>query len=281
MIQPKQKPRLADIRSHYDELDSFYREIWGEHVHHGLWISGRESQGEAVLQLSRLVAERARIQAGDAVCDIGCGYGATSRWLVSEYQAMVTALTVSKAQYDYARKIARGRRNPRYLCRDWLKNRLKKKSFDALVAIESSEHMASPAGFFAEAYRVLRPGGRLVVCAWLSRENPRETEIRYLLEPICREGRLHFLGTARDYRRTIQSAGFRSVHGKDLTSQVKKTWAICIRRAAWRIATDPGYRRFLWKSPSSNKIFAKTLLRMWAAYGLGSLRYALFTAVKR
>ena len=29
----------AAVAAHYDELDPFYREIWGEHVHHGYWAT--------------------------------------------------------------------------------------------------------------------------------------------------------------------------------------------------------------------------------------------------
>ena len=37
MIIPLESMGLASVADHYDELDDFYREIWGEHVHHGLW----------------------------------------------------------------------------------------------------------------------------------------------------------------------------------------------------------------------------------------------------
>ena len=30
-----------DVARHYDQLDRFYRELWGEHVHHGFWATGR------------------------------------------------------------------------------------------------------------------------------------------------------------------------------------------------------------------------------------------------
>src|SRR3978361_1598672 len=53
--------------------------------------------------------------------------------------------------------------------RDWLDNGLPDAAFDRAYAIESSEHMVDKARFFSEAWRVLKPGGRLVVCAWLSR----------------------------------------------------------------------------------------------------------------
>ena len=44
--------------------------------------------------------------------------------------------------------------------------------FDTVISIESSEHMQDKAMFFAQAHRVLKTGGRMVVCAWLAAEDP-------------------------------------------------------------------------------------------------------------
>jgi hypothetical protein len=35
------------VGGHYDELDAFYRYIWGEHLLHGLWTSGKETPEKA------------------------------------------------------------------------------------------------------------------------------------------------------------------------------------------------------------------------------------------
>jgi tocopherol O-methyltransferase len=43
MIVPREPQTGEDVAGHYDELDHVYREVWGEHVHHGLWRTGRES----------------------------------------------------------------------------------------------------------------------------------------------------------------------------------------------------------------------------------------------
>ena len=48
-------PPVETIARHYDTLDFFYRDLWGEHVHHGLWLTGRESPAEAAEQMSRQV----------------------------------------------------------------------------------------------------------------------------------------------------------------------------------------------------------------------------------
>src|SRR5687767_12421356 len=176
MIVPKQPSNTVQsvaqqVAHHYDELDPFYRALWGEHLHHGLWQSGAESAAEATRQLAITVAACARIQPGDAVCDAGCGYGGTARLFAQSYAASVTGLTLSPAQALYARAqpVAAGAPTPFYVQADWLANPLPAQHFDAVIAIESTEHMADLAACFAEAWRVLRPGGRLVVCAWLMR----------------------------------------------------------------------------------------------------------------
>ncbi len=267
----------AAVGQHYDELDVFYREIWGEHVHHGLWRTGRETPEEATRQLVDLVVEYAAIAPGEAVCDVGCGYGVTARLLAQEHGARVTALTVSRAQHDYARAL--GGEVDYRLC-DWLANDLPSGAFDVVIAIESVSHMADRRRFFAVAHRVLRPGGRLVACVWLSGEAPRPWERRLLLDPIVREGRLAGLDPASAYRMWLEAAGFVLDGFEDLSRQVLRTWPICLRRLAGRLAADARYRRFLLGAAHENRVFAFTLLRIYAAYRTGAMRYGLFTAHK-
>jgi tocopherol O-methyltransferase len=98
MIYPDTPQTARDVSGHYDELDRAYRDIWGEHVHHGYWVTGRESPAEAAEALVRLVADRLDLRPGLRVCDIGCGYGATAAWLAEHRQARVTGFTISEAQ---------------------------------------------------------------------------------------------------------------------------------------------------------------------------------------
>ena len=280
MIYPKHTKDSPDVALHYDELDAFYREVWGEHVHHGLWLSGKETPEVAVQQLIDRVAQEASLQPEERVCDVGSGYGATARHLVKHYGAQVTALTISPAQYAYACAREPQATNPTYLLRNWLANDLPDESFDAVVSIECISHVPDKQRFFDEAFRVLRPGGRLTFCAWLAPETPSPWEVRHVLEPICREGQLPSLASASEYRGMMAAAGFVPQDVDDLSAQVRRTWAICIRRVAAGLVRDRRYSRYLLDATRHNRLFALTLLRLWWGFRSGAFLYGLFTAHK-
>jgi tocopherol O-methyltransferase len=280
VIASKQTIGLDDVARHYDELDAFYRGIWGEHVHHGLWLRGDESQALAVRQLMDLVAHEACIARSSRVVDIGCGYGATARMLSEERGAQVTGITISTAQHARAIHSAIAHEGPRFLLGDWLKNDLADAAFDAAIAIESSEHMPDKAAFFAQAHRVLLPSGRLVVCAWLACERPTRNQVRWLLEPICREGRMPQLGSAADYRRLAESAGFTVERVQDVTRGIARTWPAIVRTFLLNLAHKPAYLRFLLRRHASNRVFAVTIVRLWIAFRTGAMHYGVFTFAK-
>jgi len=273
VIYPTLAQRAADVARHYDELDIPYRRIWGEHVHHGYWCTGRETPGEATEALVGLVAERLQVEPGDRGVDIGCGYGATAAWLAQHCGAEVTALTLSEAQ------AAIGRTRPGITClvRDWLDNRLPGKAFDFAYAIESSEHMVDKPRFFAEAARVLKRGGRFVVCAWLEGPEVTPWQARHLLEPICREGRLPSMGSRADYEALAADAGFTLLDYVDISRQVRRTWTICLKRLAGSVFVDREIRRLALSRTTQNRDFILSLPRLMLALRGGAMRYGVFT----
>ena len=272
MIYPDRPQSAADVARHYDELDVPYRRIWGEHVHHGYWRTGRESAVEAAEALVRLVAERLAPEPGQRGVDIGCGYGATAQWLAEHRGLEVTGFTLSQAQ------AAVGRARPGFTClvRDWLDNGLPDATFDRAYAIESSEHMVDKARFFTEARRVLKPGGRFVVCAWLEGDGVTSRQIRHLLEPICREGRLPSMGSRPDYEALAAAAGFRLLGYDDISREVRRTWTICLRRFAGRLVTDSEVRRLALSRAVESREFMLSLPRLILALRGGAMRYGVF-----
>jgi tocopherol O-methyltransferase len=274
MIEPKTLQTGADVAGHYDELDEIYREIWGEHVHHGLWRTGHESVAQATDALADLVAGRLAPAPGDRLADIGCGYGKTAARLADKLKVEVTGFTLSQEQA----KVARARPGPlTFHVRDWLSNQMPDGSFNHAYAIESTEHIGDKQKLFLEVARTLRPDGRFVVCAWLSQDRPSRWRVRHLLEPICREGRLPGMGTRGDYEALAAAAGLRLVGFEDVSRQVRRTWTIVTRRVLGKLATTSRYRRYLLSKDKNHRQFALSLPRLILAYRTGAMRYGVFT----
>jgi tocopherol O-methyltransferase len=272
-----------DVATHYDDLDPIYRAVWGEHVHHGLWTTGRESREVAVEALVHEIARRAGLKRGQDVCDVGCGYGATARLLANQYGARVTGLTLSRKQVEYSLQVtpAVGAvAPPRILLGDWLRNDLPDRSFDHLIAIESSEHMLDRPRFFAEAFRVLRPGGTLSICAWLAGDHATPWERRHLLEPICREGAMPDLPLRAEYLSYFQKTGFEVGETEDWSRRVKRTWTLVLTRLLGHFATHPRDLRILSFARHPSSVFVKSLFRIRAAYETGAMRYGYFRATR-
>ncbi|MDI3331873.1 MAG: class I SAM-dependent methyltransferase [Micrococcus sp.] len=276
MIVPEASQNAAAVADHYDELDPVYRRVWGEHVHHGLWATGRETPTEAVEALVDTVGDRLRLAPGEACVDIGCGYGSTARRLAATRRVRVTGVTLSAEQARYA--AAHPAAGVDIHLRDWLVNGLTAASARAAWAIESSEHMVDKPGFFAEAHRVLSPGGRFVVCAWLAETGASGWKVRHLLEPICREGRLPSMGTREEYEAMARAAGFTIADYEDVSNRVARTWTICARRLVTALAVDRETRRLALRG--RNRIFMLTIPRLILAYRTGAMRYGILTLSK-
>ena len=274
------KPTIDGAASHYDDLDQFYREIWGEHVHHGLWLTGQETDTEATENLVKLAAKLGGTGKGSDVCDIGCGYGATAKILAERYGADVTGMTISSTQWRYAQEHNHVPGKTTYLQRDWYENQLPDNRFDVVETVESLEHMPDLPTFFRECYRVMKPGGRLVAMAWMGCENPSALSKRFLIDAITREGQIAGVRPESEFRAATLAAGFTNYQFHDYAQQVKKTWPLCAWRTVKGFFTKPHYRSFLFSAKNPNRVFAITLFRIWLAYELGVMRYGVFSADK-
>jgi len=273
-------PTPEAIAAHYDNLDRFYRDIWGEHVHHGFWESGQESTEEAILHLSHRMAQLAQVQRGDELVDVGCGYGGTSRILAREYGAHVTGFTLSLLQYEYALAQMDSDDALEFYCKDFLQHDLLDDHYQALISIECLEHIQNKKEFFRRAFRLLEPGGRFAITVWSAAEQVSAWQKKNLLDPICEEGRIPELLSGSQWKKLMEEAGFELVHEQDAAKQVKKTWAICCSRLMKKLLTDGSYRQFLWNDPAKDKLFALTLFRLYAAFETNAMSYWIFAGQK-
>src|SRR5258706_10829779 len=140
---------VDQVREHYDLLSSFYRTLWGEHIHHGYW-EACESPARAQEKLVERLASRAGIARGSRVLDVGCGIGGSALWLAENLQCSVVGISISPVQVRMAtrRALKLGLSSRvHFEVRDAAAPSREHEAFDAVWVIEASEHFPDKAGF--------------------------------------------------------------------------------------------------------------------------------------
>jgi cyclopropane fatty-acyl-phospholipid synthase-like methyltransferase len=162
-------------------------------VNMGLWdgLDPRRHDDieQANFAMFDLVASGAGLAPHHQVLDAGCGFGTNALRLVRQFDvAKVTGANVSEVQLGIARAAAREAgvaHRTEFLLADVTALPFAPASFDAVVSVEAAFHFDTRERFFAEALRVLKPGGRLSVVDLLPLP-PRNPVERAMLDTVRR-----------------------------------------------------------------------------------------------
>lgn len=156
-----------NIADHYDLSNDFYKTFLDKSMTYscGIFRSHDESLEDAQKNKIRMIIEKARINSDDHVLEIGCGWGGFAVQAVKETGCRVTGITVSKAQYDYARERVKQEGledRVEILFKDY---RTVEGSFDKIVSIEMLEAVGHEylGCFFERCDRLLKPEGLAVI----------------------------------------------------------------------------------------------------------------------
>ena len=136
-------------------------------IHRAVWGEGVADRRSAFHYVHELVLREAKtLPSPLRVVDLGCGVGACLQYLVERVAMYGTGITLSPLQVKIARERAAVHATASSLeFREGDFEHLPSmEAVDLAVAIESFIHCANPNRFMGEAAKVLRPGGKLVLC---------------------------------------------------------------------------------------------------------------------
>jgi tocopherol O-methyltransferase len=147
--------------------------------------------------------------------------GSGSLWLARERDAVVDGITISEKQVNVANGLAAGMKlgdRARFHLKDFAATEFPDASFDVVWAIESITHTVDMSEFLREAYRVLRPGGRLILADWFVENDPRNPDDDMLRDVM--EGNAAHIEPPAAFAREMQAAGFTPAGNWDATAEV-------------------------------------------------------------
>jgi cyclopropane-fatty-acyl-phospholipid synthase len=152
---------------HYEVPAAFHQLCMGRHMKYSscLFNTGTETLDEAEAAMLALTCERAALQDGQTILEIGCGWGSLTLWMASKYpHAKIQAISNSHSQRRHilAQAEQRGLNNITIETAD-ISAFTTDKTFDRVVSVECFEHLRNHAELFRRISTWLKPNGQLFV----------------------------------------------------------------------------------------------------------------------
>jgi tocopherol O-methyltransferase len=247
----------SKVREFYDSAVHCYESIMGHTWHHG--DPEAEARGASVLQAAQALEDKviaaSGLRPGERAIDFGSGVGGPTLYMAKATSALFIGLSNNEELNQRARKNAEAagltdRTTFLTTGDDDYKTLLAfaDGSIDAVIFYESVCHLPDKAAFFKAAYRVLKPGRKLVGVDWLQRPfgaHQTSEQIMAFMRPVNESICIPWHGTLGSYGDMIAGAGFKLEMSRDLFDGVK-CWGSTPKEEApqWHNYEGPAFDTF-------------------------------------
>jgi cyclopropane-fatty-acyl-phospholipid synthase len=249
-----------NIHAHYDLGNAFYK-LWLDDTmsYSSAWFEGDRTRSlpDAQWAKVRRALDECRLQPGQRLLEIGCGWGGVAEYATRHYDAQVTGVTLSTEQLAFAQRRLDtqglgGRADLRL--QDY--RDLNDGPYDAVASIEMFEAVGRKywPGFFRQLHSLLKPGGRACIQSITIRDDlfARYVDSTDFIQQYIFPGGL--LPSPSAFREQAAKAGLRIVNELSFGADYAET----LRR--WRL-------RFLAQEAAVQRLdFDARFMRIWEFY---------------
>jgi len=160
---------------HYEVPPALFQRVLGRRLKYSCayWPAGTTTLDAAEEAMLRLTCERAEVQDGMQLLELGCGWGSLTLWLAEHYPASrVLAVSNSRPQREFitAECERRGLANVQVVTADMNDFAVPARQFDRVLSVEMFEHMRNYEQLLARIATWLTPTGKLFVHIFSHRE---------------------------------------------------------------------------------------------------------------
>lgn len=212
------------IIDYYRDTENAYKDSWDLNnslaIHYGYWDDQVRSFPESLIRMNEVMMIDAGIKPTDWVLDAGCGVGGSSIFLASMLGCRVTGITLSERQVEQATANAETKNIGDlvdFKVMNYCATSFPDASFDVVWGCESICYADDKKQFVKEAFRLLKPGGRLViadgfVAAFENNDNPF---IRKWLDGW----QVNYLETPDRFKDFMIETGFENLSYRNISKQ--------------------------------------------------------------
>lgn len=164
----------AANRQHYEVPAEFFVKALGPHRKYSsaLWEPGTATLEQAEEAMLRLTCERAQLEDGQDILELGCGWGSLSLWMAKHYPASrILGVSNSASQKAFIdnEKARRGLLNLEIVTAD-MNHFTTDRRFDRVVSVEMFEHMRNYSELLRRIAGFGKPDARMFVHVFSHRE---------------------------------------------------------------------------------------------------------------
>jgi ubiquinone/menaquinone biosynthesis C-methylase UbiE len=221
------------------------------------------------------LADSAAIGPGIQVADFCAGLGGPARYLAHEYGAMLICIELNAGRAagaaDLTRRVGLDRQ-VRIVRGDVTRTPLADYTMDAVISQEALLHVPDKRAALAEAYRVLKEGGRLAFTDWIEHGSLDAVDSETMWRGMAAQG----IQSLESYDRMLRDIGFRVISRKDLTAEWGK-----ILEQRFSMYRKLREETIALGTPSGDQMFLRSYARLVALVQARTLGGGRFVAEKK
>lgn len=224
----KQKFSQKEIADYYNSTQNHYQRWWDLNdtlsVHYGIWEDEVSNFKESLAHTNQVMLNLSQIQSGDCILDAGCGVGGSSFFLNKVVDAEVVGITLSEKQHQLAnaKRLELNSEKVSFQIKDYTNTQFDAHSFDAVWACESVCHTVDKSKFLKEAFRVLKPGGKLILADYFLPNEPMSDPKNWVQKWLNLWG-ISKIISGNEFQKISQDIGFTQVEVKDYSDGIFKS----------------------------------------------------------